>query len=202
MQTIYLVRHGETEWNRAGRWQGRQDSPLTQLGEAQARSVGALLRDLIPDPDTCSMIVSPLGRAMRTAAIVSDMMGIDAARFAVDPMVREQSGGNWEGLSIDEITATDPDGLRRFQADSWTYGRPGGETLEELSERARLWLESVRHLPTVLLVSHGAFGRMVRRLYLRLPRESFQTLPNPQGAVLRLFQGTVAQIDPEPVDTP
>ena len=59
MQTIYLVRHGETEFNRAGRMQGQQDSPLTALGRDQVRRVGRLLRELIPAPDDCAMVVSP-----------------------------------------------------------------------------------------------------------------------------------------------
>ena len=195
MQTIYVVRHGETEWNRAGRWQGRKDSPLTPLGEAQARQVGALLRELIPDPDACSMVVSPLGRTARTAAIVSESMEIDIARFAIDPMVREQSGGDWEGLTGDEIAALDPDGWRRFQADSWSHGWPGGETHDELAQRARQWLDLVADLQTILLISHGGFGRMLRCLYAGRPKEDFQAISFPQDAVFRLSHGVVSQID-------
>lgn len=195
MTTIFLVRHGQTEWNLAGRWQGRQDSPLTPLGETQARQVGALLRELVPDPDACSMVVSPLGRAARTAAIISDCLGIDVARFAVDPLVREQGGGDWEGLTVDEIVASDPEGWRKFQTDAWTHGRPGGESYSQLAERARQWLDSVAALKTVLLVSHGAFGQMVRAGYQRLPPEQALTLAVPQNAVYRLSQGAITRID-------
>ena len=195
MQTIYVVRHGETEWNRAGRWQGRKDSPLTPRGEAQARRVGALLRELIADPDACQMMVSPLGRAARTAQIISEAMNVDAARFAVEPMVREQSGGDWEGLTGDEIAARDADGWRRFQADSWTHGWPGGESHDALAERARRWLDSVAAVPTILLVTHGGFGRMLRCLYARRPKQEFQAIPFPQDAVFRLSQGVVSQFD-------
>ena len=98
MQTLYLVRHGETEWNRAGRMQGGLDSPLTARGRDQARRIGLLLRDLIGRPEDCAMVVSPLGRARQTAGIIAEAMGIDGGLFVVDPLVREVTWGDWNGL--------------------------------------------------------------------------------------------------------
>ena len=195
MQTIYLVRHGETEWNRAGRMQGQLDSPLTERGRDQARRVGLLLRGLIDDADACTMVVSPLGRARQTAGIIAEAMGIAADRFAVDPVVREVTWGKWNGLTREEIIAVDPEHWRRFREQHWTVAAPDGESWAEMSERARQWLDTVAPLETVLLVSHGAFGRAVRGRYLATTPEETMALPEPQDAVFRLTQGIVSQID-------
>ena len=195
MQTIYLVRHGETEWNRAGRMQGQLDSPLTERGRDQARRVGLLLRDLIDDPAACTLIVSPLGRARQTAGIIAEAMEISADRFAVDPLVREVTWGDWNGLTREEIIAADPAHWQRFRDRHWTVAAPGGESWAEMSERARQWLNQVAALDTVLLVSHGAFGRAVRGRYLAATPEETMALSEPQDAVFRLSQGAVSQID-------
>ena len=200
MQTIYLVRHGETEWNRAGRMQGWLNSPLTPLGEDQARRVGLLLRELITDIDGCAMVVSPLGRTLQTAAIIAEAMEIDGARFSADPMVREICWGDWQGLLHSEIADADPENWRRFQANRWTDAPPAGESYAEMTERARQWLASVADLPTILLVSHGGFGRILRGHHLRLGPDETLAQPEPQDAVFRLCQGVVSQLDADNAD--
>ncbi len=195
MQTLYLVRHGETEWNRAGRMQGGLDSPLTERGRDQARQVGLLLRGLIDDPSACTMIVSPLGRARQTAGIIAEAMGIPAERFAVNLLVREVTWGDWNGLTREEIIAADPEHWQRFREQHWTVAAPGGESWVEMSERARQWLEQVKALETVLLVSHGAFGRAVRGRYVAASPEETMAMPEPQDAVFRLSQGIATRID-------
>ncbi|WP_150461691.1 histidine phosphatase family protein [Nesterenkonia ebinurensis] len=72
---ILLARDGQTEWNREGRQQGRLDSPLTELGRSQARAVAELLRDFSVD----GILVSPMGRARATAAIISEALGVPVA---------------------------------------------------------------------------------------------------------------------------
>lgn len=200
MQTIYLVRHGETEFNRAGRMQGQQDSPLTDLGRDQVRRVGMLLRELIPDPDGCAMVVSPLGRTAHAATIIAQAMGIEIDRFAIDPLVQEVGWGKWEGFNRAEIAAADPDGWRNFETNRWTAAPPAGESYADLTDRARQWLASIDDLATVLLVSHGGFGRVLRGHYLRLPPEDTMALPVPQDAVFRLTQGVVSRLDAERAD--
>lgn len=196
MQTIYLVRHGETEWNRAGRMQGRRDSPLTPHGEEQARRVGALLRDLIPTLDACAMVVSPSGRAVQTATIIAHSLGIDPARFAPDPMVQEFAWGEWESMTHAEIAAAaGQDVWQRFLADRWTEATPAGECYADVAERARQWLTAVAEVPELLLVSHGGFGRVLRGLYLGLSPTETLAQPVPQDAVFRLSDGVVSRFD-------
>lgn len=195
MQTLYLVRHGETEWNRAGRMQGGLDSPLTERGQDQARRVGLLLRDLIEQPDTCAMIVSPLGRARQTAGIIAEAMGIPADRFTADPLVREVTWGDWNGMTREEIIAADPEHWRRFREDHWIVAAPAGESWAEMSERARQWLDTPVAQGNVLLVSHGAFGRALRGRYLGLGPDDTMALDEPQDAVFRLSHGAASRID-------
>ena len=104
---IYLVRHGQTEFNREGRYQGRVDSPLTELGLAQARAAGARLAALAAEEGGNWIIeTSPLGRARRTAEIIAQSMGLPA--LTVDPRLIEVSYGEIEGLTAAEIEARWP----------------------------------------------------------------------------------------------
>src|SRR4051794_24612515 len=98
--TVLLVRHGETEWNRARRYQGWLDSPLSPEGIAQAEAIGRLLRRL-PQAADADIVASPLGRARHTAEIIAECLSDDRSyrrpvRF--DERLREISLGSWDGL--------------------------------------------------------------------------------------------------------
>src|SRR5579872_108996 len=93
---ILLLRHGETEWNREGRYQGALDSPLTARGREQAAEIGALLAAYLGNPPPAlSFHTSPQGRAADTAAIVARVAGLEPAR--PEPLLREVSLGSWDG---------------------------------------------------------------------------------------------------------
>lgn len=190
---IYLVRHGQTEFNRDDRFQGQVDSPLTELGIAQARAVGARLAALAAeDPGDWRIVVSPLGRARATARIVAEIMGLPEP--VVDPRLTEVSYGDMEGLTRPEVDARWPHmaGLRG------TFGRaPGGETLDELGARARSWLaeHGGRADRRLIAVAHASIGRMLRGVYAGLPIEETRLLETPQDAFHRLHEGRVQRID-------
>jgi broad specificity phosphatase PhoE len=122
--TIVLVRHGETDWNREHRFQGRADQPLNEAGRQQARELAELLRD---EPVT-AMYTSPLRRASETADIVAARLGLEAKRLEA---LREIDVGAWEGLSVEEVKHRFPE---RADVD-WRSGWENGETYEELSTR-------------------------------------------------------------------
>lgn len=191
---IYLVRHGQTESNLARRYQGASDSPLTALGQAQARRMGELLSRLVPDTTGWRMVASPLGRARQTAGIICEAMG-GALIPSLDPRVAEASMGSWDGLSLEDLEARRPDDIpypeRYFQS-------PDGESFEAIWSRLAAWLASVSEAENVILVSHGLAGRFLRGIYGGLPREALLTLPVPQDAIYALVGGTIAQIDCEP----
>jgi broad specificity phosphatase PhoE len=108
---IFLVRHGETEWNRMHRYQGWGDSPLTARGVAQAEAIGRRLCTL-REAGAAEIVASPIGRARRTAEIIRGQITADglgrAASLRFDERLREISIGAWDGLDRDEIAALAP----------------------------------------------------------------------------------------------
>lgn len=165
MLQVYLVRHGETQWNAERRIQGQSDSPLTQKGEDQAKQVGERVRSL----GITHIITSDLGRTRRTAEIIADACGCEAI---ADPRLRELNMGVLEQRHIDTLTAEE-EGWRRQLVNGTPDGRiPEGESMLELSERMHSALSSCLELPPgsrPLLVSHGiALGCLVSTI-LGLP---------------------------------
>src|ERR1700760_4361850 len=105
MPPLPLARHGETDWNREGRWQGWADPPLNDTGRAQARELAEQLRSVPFD----AVFSSDLARARETAEIVAAPHGVPVV---VEPQLREIDIGSWSGLTHDEIRSRFPDGTR------------------------------------------------------------------------------------------
>lgn len=127
---IYLIRHGETEWNLKGRLQGSKDSPLTGHGMRQADIIATSLKK---DPPAV-LLASPLGRAAKTAKIISK--GYDIP-IETDERLSELRGGEAEGLTFAEIDARWPD-LREHRAqDKWHVPWPEGECYLDVDERLK-----------------------------------------------------------------
>jgi broad specificity phosphatase PhoE len=154
--TIYLARHGESDWNAANRFQGHSDRPLTDLGREQARR----LADLVAAENVEAIYASPLSRALETARIVAARTGLDVV---VDEGLREVDTGSWSGLSRAEVQERYPEGFQR-----WITGGAGwedGESYEEMAERV---LAAVNRIAAahpggrVLLVSHGGPIRAIQ----------------------------------------
>lgn len=148
MTELYLVRHGETDWNAARRIQGRTDIPLNETGREQARRAGELLARRSWD----AIYASPLDRAHETATIIADRLGMTEVTD-VEALV-ERDYGEAEGMAFDEIEALYPEGVRA----------PGQETREEVAARVvpALLEFAVRHPgERLLVVSHGGAIRAV-----------------------------------------
>jgi probable phosphoglycerate mutase len=193
---IYLVRHGQTEMNRAGRFQGRLDSPLTPLGEAQARRVGARLKALTAElGGKWTIEASPLGRTRRTAALIAESLGLPVRRH--DPRLTEVDFGSWEGLTRDEIVALRPD---LFETRAFFLLNPEGESFESLRARVRSWMEeadaAAEHR---IAVTHAGAGRMMRGLYLGLGQAEMRALDTPQDVVFRFAEGRIERIECAPL---
>jgi probable phosphoglycerate mutase len=189
---IYLVRHGRTQFNAEQRFQGSLDSPLTTIGIAQAKAQGRLLRRLIPEGNACPIVSSPLGRARATATLIAEAMG-DAA-IAFDSRLAEVSLGEWEGLTPAEIDLRWP-GMRHPSArTTWANGCPGSEPYEKAIARAREWLDAHAGR-TLIAVSHGITGSILRGLHAGLGREAMLALPIPQDAVFALGDGGIERFD-------
>ena len=192
---IYLTRHGETEWNVARRFQGQQDSPLTERGRSQARAMGDLVRDLIRPGEGWRLVSSPLGRAWATADEIARASGL-----AVEPDERlaEVSCGDWEGLLREQVIAEHGESLSGGEL---IFRGPGGETYEQVAARVGSFLADLPPEPErrMVVVSHGASGRVLRGLYAGLPKRDVLTLDVPQDAIFRLVDGNIHRLDCEPV---
>ena len=166
--TLILLRHGETEWNLTGRWQGQAaDTSLTKGGREQARMVARRLRAY----PVQAIYSSDLKRAWDTACIVGDQLGMQPV---ADPALRESDIGAWTGLTWDEIAERFPDDLAAMFAGE-DVRRGGGETMAELTDRlaATAYRLAANHPgDTVLLVSHGAALRslVAHALHASLPQ--------------------------------
>ena len=131
MTTLLLVRHGETDWNRDGRWQGGSDTQLNDLGREQARALADEL-----DGNIDVVYSSDLARARETADIVAAKLGLEVR---VDPRLRERSFGSWEGLTTLEIEERFADSHRRWQAGEGA-GADDAEAFEDFSARVNDFL--------------------------------------------------------------
>lgn len=192
--TIYVVRHGETEWNREKRLQGQSNSPLTELGLKQAHGIGVLLRQLIGSGDNIPIIASPLERALLTAKAICGPLGRDTASLSTDDLLKEISFGRWEGRTFAEIATADPERWRRFETNRWSDIPPDGESYAMVAERARLWLHGSSAIREKIVVAHGEFGRVLRGIYCGMSPEEMFALDVPQDAVFRLSAGTMERI--------
>jgi broad specificity phosphatase PhoE len=198
-QVIYFVRHGETTWNLEGRMQGHLDAPLTARGLREARRDGAALRGLIEGDAPYTLIFSPMGRTRETAKIIAEETRPYVHRERSDGRLREVSWGDWDGLTIAQIKARDPAIWQAHIEDRWNVGAPGGECYRVLRERVADWFASVQDEPRLIVVSHGALGRVLRGIYLGLAPDEVLQLREPQDALIRLTGGTVATIPTGPV---
>lgn len=159
MTTLILVRHGETEWNRARRIQGRTDIPLNDDGRAQARETALRLVDEIA-AGPAVVISSDLSRAKETAEIIAEGVGVPLLHTSPD--LRERAYGEAEGMETSEFAAR--------WGDWYSAEIPGAEPRAQLRRRA---LRAIRHAvrdarqatspssPTVIVVAHGALIREV-----------------------------------------
>lgn len=151
---VLLVRHGQSEWNLTGRWQGQADPPLTDLGRSQARAAARALGDVT------AIWSSDLLRAAETAAIISAELGVGPV--VLDEDLREREVGEWSGLTRDEIDERFPGYLSPTEDDSpdvWKPRRPPGwESDASLTLRLQQVLVRIRHQVDegdVLVVAHA-----------------------------------------------
>lgn len=175
----FIVRHGQTEWNREGRLHGRLDAPLTADGLAQARSaaehlIGAGIRTV------CS---SPLGRALRTAVVIAERIGADLIEV---PDLTEVDHGVMAGMTWAEIERDHPGTREERAANRYGWRFPGGESYAQARTRARRALSECGWSSTgaPLLVTHEMISRMLRAELRGLDPAHALALRHPLGVVI------------------
>lgn len=179
---IYLIRHGETEWNAAARFQGALDSPLTAKGIEQAERCARRLESVAIDVQ--AVFASPLGRARQTISIITSVGKFPPTIW--DDRLAEVSLGSWDGLTDVDIDAQWPGLLDGATPFDWFFRSPDGERYDAAVDRATRWLDDLRG---VVVVSHGLIGRVIRGAYLGWSREAALCLPVPQDVIWRLAGG-------------
>jgi broad specificity phosphatase PhoE len=175
---IYVLRHGETEWNFDERMQGHQDSPLTPRGRAQAAQQGEVLRAL-GLPVGTEFRSSPQGRSRITAEIACSQFG----QITDDPDLMELGLGRWEGHRVPQMEAEAPE-LFKTKGLFWKFFAPGGESYEAIEQRCQNVLDRVT-APTVL-ITHGVTSRILRVLALGRAKSDYASLPGGQGVVYEI----------------
>lgn len=184
---MYMIRHGQTDWNAEARLQGQKDIPLNALGREQARdnglALGRLLGVTVSDYDFVS---SPLGRARETMELARSAMGLSPDHYRIDERLVEISFGDWEGSTLRELKRTTPERVAARRASKWDFIPPGddAESYEILSWRIGSWMASVDR-PTVC-VCHGGVIRTVFRLIGDMSREEAAEIGIPQDRILRI----------------
>jgi broad specificity phosphatase PhoE len=170
---LVLWRHGETDYNAAGRMQGHLDSALTPVGWNQARFAVPALARFSPD----LVIASDLRRATDTATVLTDAIGVP---LRIDKRLRETHLGEWQGLTGAEVDAAYPGERDRWRKDA-TWAPPGGENRLDVADRASEVVTDLQQAnssvgDTVLLAAHGGLITALTARLLNLPVEAWPSL--------------------------
>ncbi len=158
---IYYIRHGETDWNANGRLQGVQDVPLNDLGRRQSVHAGHILADLFArdgqDARSLKFVSSPLGRARQSMELLRETLRLPMQEYAIDDRLREIAYGEWEGSTLPEAEAKDPELFEKRQAAKWTVAPPGGENYVSVQARISGWYSELE--ADTVAVAHGGTAR-------------------------------------------
>lgn len=178
MTRLYVVRHGQTDWNVAGRLQGSSDQPLNATGHQQAERAAASLASVVTPP--CIIVTSPLSRAHDTAVALAARLGVEVH---ADARLAERAYGVWEGLTWEERLARDPEESHRWQA-RLEPNIEGYESHADVVVRMREALDEwlpVAHGADLVFATHGSSARMLMLSLLGLPTDT-HTLGNLENA--------------------
>jgi 2,3-bisphosphoglycerate-dependent phosphoglycerate mutase len=190
--TILLARHGESDWNRARRWQGFADRPLTELGREQA----VALAERLAETELDAVYSSDLQRARETAEIVARSKGL---RVETTPGLREVDVGSWSGLTRAEAEARFPDAYARWleRGEGWD----DGETYAEMGRRvvgAILRIAAKHPNGRVLVVAHGGSIRAVHAAALGVDVHTYRRIqrvePNATLSAVCVNEGRLSEL--------
>lgn len=188
--TVFYIRHGETDWNVAGRLQGHRDIPLNAKGRAQAAHCGEVLRDLLArdgrDPTSVDYVSSPLGRACQTMELVRPVLGLSPDGYKREPLLSEISFGDWEGSTIAQLHQRDPQRIAQREHDKWHFVPPGGESYKMVSGRMRTWYKGLTR--DTVATAHGGTARgLIATLGIAKPAAA--PLLDIEQGVIYVFEG-------------
>ncbi len=182
MTEIIIIRHGETEWNKTGRFQGHSDVPLSAEGRAQAAALG---RNLALD-HVAAIYASDLTRAMETAAPLAKRFGLEVIS---DPLLRELNFGAWEGRNFNDVNAENPNAMKNFYTDPEQADIPESEPFPEFQRRVAGRVREIvaqERGKRIVIVSHGASIRILLADILAMPIRSIWHISQLNTAVNKI----------------
>nr|WP_210270337.1 histidine phosphatase family protein [Ensifer oleiphilus] len=192
---IYVIRHGQTDWNAESRLQGQKDIPLNDTGRQQATGNGLALAAILgADAQQFDFVASPLGRTRETMERLRRAMGLDPTLYRTDDRLKEVSFGDWEGFTLPELKRSVPERIAERRKVKWDFIPPGddAESYEILSWRIAAWLKDVNG-PTVC-VSHGGVIRALFKLFGEMDEDEAASAAIPQDRLLRIAGNTIGWI--------
>lgn len=192
---IYVIRHGQTDWNAESRLQGQKDIPLNDTGRQQASGNGMALGAILgADAAQFDFVASPLGRTRETMERLRRAMGLDPTLYRTDDRLKEVSFGDWEGFTLPELKRSVPERIAERRKLKWDFIPPGddAESYEILSWRIAAWLKDVNR-PTVC-VSHGGVIRALFKLFGEMDEDEAASAAIPQDRLLRIAGNTIGWI--------
>ena len=188
---IYFVRHGETDWNAEGRYQGSQDIPLNVRGQGQAEQNGELLKRLLTRSGRTATdftwYVSPLSRTRETMNRIRARLDEPLPEITIDPRLVEVSFGIYEGHLHTELSTGAMAMAGERDASFWYFRPPGGESYEDVRQRMLDFGASLNG-PSII-VSHGGIPRVLRHLIEGFPHERAVNWFPPQDSVVHFTGG-------------
>lgn len=190
LPTLLVIRHGETQWNVAGRLQGSRDTPLTVNGMRQAQAVAVRLSETVTSLTDAALWVSPLGRARQTASILADLWSRPFEHFVEEPLLAERCYGVWEGRLHGEIERDLPDQYTAHATEPWEYSMPGGESRTALTGRLRAWLRTLDPKRPHIAVTHSGCLRALRGIYTEALPVDILAYREPQTSAFFLNGGS------------
>ncbi|MDE7065267.1 MAG: histidine phosphatase family protein [Desulfovibrionaceae bacterium] len=195
MQPVILVRHGQTDWNVAQRFQGQTDTALNARGKRQAAALGACVKRLLNCRDggrRLPLFASPLKRAQETARILASCLAMPDGAVQTDTRLQEQRYGRWEGLTRTEVGKRFPGEMEKRARHPMHFRPQDGESLQDVGLRMTDFL---MHLDrSCLVVTHS--GNIVALKYLlsETPEQDLLQTPICQDALYVLIEGKKKQL--------
>ena len=195
MTTLILVRHGESEWNRAGRIQGQVNSPLTDLGINQAKATRDYLSGILLNQQL-EIYTSPLDRALQTAEIIAQGIDYPSRKIIIEERLNDFNLGEISGtFGWDKVAEIFPEQAQLRLQDPMRFHPSGGESGAEFEARLRSLLEDLMDDGTLkLMVSHGIVNKFIRGILKNLSGKEMVELGESQNTIFRLEQGEETEI--------
>jgi probable phosphoglycerate mutase len=195
LTTLILVRHGESEWNRAGRIQGQVNSPLTDLGISQAIAISNYLSGIFINQEL-KIYTSPLDRAIQTAKIIAQGIDCFGSELIIEERLNDFNLGEISGtFGWDKVAEIFPEQAKLRLQDPMRFHPSGGESGADFEARLRSLLEDLMDDGTLkLMVSHGIVNKFIRGILKNLSGKEMINLGESQNTIYRLEQGEETEI--------